>query len=201
MIKKMMLLAVSVGALVAFAVPATASANLQWHTSNGGVTTPVGDSTAKDRVHFEGVLTATPGGAAGPVETTCGVTAVVDVWNANGVPTGSVISVTLLAPAAGCHLVVKANGFTCSITSGTAFGGAVSADTEGNISIAGAGFTNKLEGCPVTKETGAAGTLTGVYNNETSCIDFEESGDLFAGATPVLIDGSLCETTGTLLLK
>ncbi len=124
----------------------------------------------------------------------------VDVWNDNG-PKGQVISAAILAPAAGCHLVVKSNGFTCSITSGTAEGGAVSADTEGNLAIAGAGFTNKLTGCPVTTETSAAGTLTGVYNNETSCIDFEESGDLFSGATPVLIDGSLCETTGTLELK
>jgi hypothetical protein len=194
MLKKMMLLAAAVTALVAFAAPAAASAD-QWYTDTLG-----GEETVtEDEVHFQGTLTATAPGTA----LTCGVTAVVDVSNPGGVATGETTSAAILAPATGCQGVFGGGLFSCPITNGIASAGHINVATGATgVEIEEASFIDFFPStCPAGTVIAAEGPLTGTWNNTGSCIEFSNDGDLETPTgTAVTVDGRLCETTETLTL-
>jgi hypothetical protein len=188
-LKKMLLLASAVMALVAFAAPAAASAD-QWSTDPGGL---IGGATEADHVTLTGNLTATQGpfslGA-------CATTATAELWNEGGVATGETISVHI-ATGPGC--LVKA-GVTpiCNIEEVVAGAGHI--NTSGTaIDIEEAFFVDFLnEGCAIGELAGAEGTLTGTWEEGGHCIVFNNSGDLANEEGPVTVDGSLCNSSLTL---
>ena len=190
-IKKMLLLAASAMALVAFAAPAVASAD-QWYTDPGNVT------VTEDHFWLHGHLNATV--PALGAELTCDITAHITINNGGGHANVEIDEVVLDAPAAGCHGVFG-GVLTCEITAGVAGAGEVHVNGT-SLEVTNAFFLNELEGCAATEEAGASGTLTGTFNNATSCVDFANSGDMTVpglGAA-VFVDGSLCDETGTLTL-
>jgi hypothetical protein len=198
MLKKLTLLAMAVGALIAFAVPATASA-LTWDTN--GV--PIGNEENADKVHFTGTLSSTKGG----LKISCDATANVNLWNNNGAhglvtellltphPTttvGCTVAVFVSIPVGymditNCHVNATANGTPWTVTtSGT-----------NSVTIDGANFTNEFvgtgcaehlkipSGTKVSDKGNAEGEVVG------ECIVFNNSGTFEGGS---LIDGELCPT-------
>jgi hypothetical protein len=186
--KKMLLLAASAMALVAFTAPSAASA-AEWN--------------ATGMRHLQGTLNATLPSAG--AEFTCEATATVNLSNAGGVASATVEEFNILAPATGCHGVFHLPPpfpptITCAITAAIGSAGAIT--TSGTeVTIEEAGFENLLEGCPVTEVAAASGTVTGTFNNATHCLEFANTPGL---ETPteaqVLLDGSVCDTAGTLTL-
>ena len=202
-LKKLMLLLGAAMALAAFAAPA-AQANPEWYTTmTGGSDTTIGTTTATGHtVEFTGELASTAVGGnvvGGP----CGVHAHATLWNGPNGATGEVHSLTITFPCAASSF-----GAPCEIEE------AFSSFEEGawpieattgaeNVSVEGANFTNVYKGCPVIPNgvpIKAEGTATGTYNNTTTCIDFNESGDLEGASGEVTLDGSLCETTKKITL-
>ena len=206
MLKKMMLLAMALGALVAFAVPAAASAST-WDTFEE----PVGESTAEgDEVHFSGTLSSTKSG----LKISCDATANTVLWN--DPEQGAVGEATLSLlnhheETVGCTVAVNVGGGTyadingCHVTpssSGENWTITTSGDT---VAIEGANFVNQFSGCtsigiPDGAKAEASGTATGTVTTKAGfegreCIVFNESGDMEdASHVAVLIDGYLCPT-------
>jgi hypothetical protein len=195
MIKKMMLLAMAVGALLAFGAPATASAGT-WDTN--GI--PLGNEASADSVHFTGTLSSTKSG----LKISCDATVIVDLWNTGGVGHGRVTSLALTSdptPTSGCTVGVNVGGGTyvdvteCHVNA-AAKGLVWTFTTSGNhVTIDSANFTNKFSGAgcqqhlgiPNNTEVSDFGNATGVVESE--CIVFNNSGTFVGGST---IDGLLC---------
>jgi hypothetical protein len=206
MLKKMMLLAMAVGALIALAGPATASASpeLEWETGE----TTIGSTTASgDEVHFTGTLTSTKGA----LKISCEATANVRLWND---PTlgahGEVNSLTLTSDPVGtagctvavntgsgyvdvanCHVDASTKGYPWTVT--TSVSGA-----NHHVTIDNAQFTNKFTGAgcatigiPNNTEVSDSGNATGVATSNGDCINFSNAGTFVGGST---IDGELCAT-------
>jgi hypothetical protein len=145
----------------------------------------------------------------GPLTTgPCLVHTELTVYNVGGVAHGDVNSLTITT-GGGC--VGKILGTECPITAATSSfeegPWTVTATTaEENVTIHGANFTNTYgAGCspfiPNGGQAGASGEATGTFNNETGCVDFNESGDLEnPGGTPIKFTGSLCGAAGTIHL-
>jgi hypothetical protein len=197
----MMLLAMAVGALVAFAAPAAQADVWVTHDSEVGETTETAHT-----VNFTGSLSSTKG----PVKITCAAAAHTKIWNVGGTEaTGEVLDLNLVDP---CTVAVNVGGGTfvdvCEVEEATteAFPWHVNVATGANgIDIEGANFTNKFKGClstlgiPDGAKLGAAGTATGTWTNTGGCIVFSESGDLKdGGGADVKIDGSVCNSSVTL---
>lgn len=206
MIKKMMLLAMAVGALVAFAAPSMASAE-EWAT-NG---TPLGGTTnTGDPIHFTGTLSSTKGAA----KISCNATANATLWNAGGKGTGEA-TLTLSEDPVGtggctvavnfgggyvditnCHVEPRANGVNWTVTT--------KGETE--VDIDNVSFTNTFRGTgcinigiPSGTEITDTGVAEGAFEiNEEgeACLAFSNGGT-FAGGSK--IDGSVC-TAGALEL-
>jgi len=206
MLKKMMLLAMAVGALVAFAAPATASAspNLSWETGSNvlGSTKATGDA-----VTFTGTLTSTKGA----LKISCNASSVVDLWND---PTlgahGEVTSLSLTADPVGtagctvaanlgsgyvdianCHVDGSTSNFPWTVTTGVS-------GANHHVTIDKAKFTNKFTGAgcatigiPNNFEVSDEGNATGVVGSGGDCIVFNNSGTFTGGST---IDGEICAT-------
>jgi hypothetical protein len=187
MLKKLTMLAMAVGAFAAFAVPATASADV-WNEPG--------------EYHFEGHLNATV--PALGLEFTCDVTAVVHAEN-TPTATGQVTELNALTGNPNCHMVQPASATTCTITGAVlGAGGIVAATGETGVQIAEASFLNELEGCKVTPIAEAKGTATGTWNNNGSCIEFNKDPHLVT-TLPITglaleLDGKLCTTEGEELL-
>jgi hypothetical protein len=189
-LKKMLLLASAVMALVAFAAPAAASAD-QWYTDPGEVL--IGGSGAKDDVTLTANLTFTQGSISVGA---CVASITAELWNAGGVATGETIGIWI-APGPGC--VVKVGGTPiCNIENVEIGAGHV--NTSGAaIDIESVFFFDKFsEGCAIGQEGGAEGTLTGTWEAGGHCIVFNEDGDLQNESGEVTVDGTLCNPALTL---
>jgi len=195
MFNKMMLLAMAVGALVAFAAPATASAST-WDTE--GV--PI---VGEDEVHFTGTLSSTKGG----LKISCNATANVDVWNDETLGAhGEVTSLTLSPDPEGtdgCTVAVLTVAGYVDLTNCHVAGTAENlpgwtVTTNGNhLTIDSAAFVNRFtgagclqhlgipEGFEVTDTGNAEGEVVG------GCIVFSNAGPFVNGSR---IDGQLCAT-------
>ena len=199
MLKKMMLLAMAVGALVAFAAPA-AQAD-EWYTGEEtiGTTTQTGDA-----VEFTGLLKFTLGNnTLGP----CLVHAQTILWNDNGNATGEVVGFQITGP---CDVQVHPNAVFptafCSATPTAQVSAEepwhVNIDGETGVQILGANFTNHFSaGCQsigfpstITATATEAGATAQAVNRVTGeedelCLVFNESGHFNNG---VRIDGEVC---------
>jgi hypothetical protein len=188
-IKKMLVLAASAMALVAFAAPAAASAD-SW--SETGM------------FHLTGHLNATV--PAIGAEFTCDVTATVNLFNneETNEAEGEVESATGAGGTEGCHGIFGGGALTCGISNVFLTGGHISVDATTGVHVAEASFFDILPGCVATEEAGAAGDLTGQFSNADHCIHYENSGDLVTviegNVVPVFVDGKLCPTEGSLEL-
>jgi hypothetical protein len=188
--KKMLALAASVMALVAFATTSPASA-AKWN--------------ATGMRHLQGTLNATIPLPSGD-EFTCEVTATVNLSNAGGVASATTEEFNILAPATGCHGVFPLPPpfppeITCAITAATGLAGAIT--TSGTeVTVEEAGFENLLEECPVTTKAEASGTVTGTFNNTTHCLHFANTPGLETSVGgEVFLDGDVCDTAKTLELS
>jgi hypothetical protein len=189
-IKKMLVLAASAMALVAFAAPAAASAD-SWNTPA--------------MYHLTGHLNATV--PAAEAEFTCDVTATVNLFN-NEVTEqaeGEVESATGAGGTEGCHGVFSGGALTCGISEVFLTGGHITTDATTGVHVEEASFRDILPGCVATEEAGAAGDLTGQFSNKDHCIHYENSGDLLTiikgNVVEVFVDGKLCPTEGSLELE
>ena len=195
-IKKMMLLASALSAIVAFAAPAAASAHLEWYTDPGNVTL-----TGTAQAHFVGELqTSVP--ASGLVNEFCPVTFAGSASNnANGahafITEGSVETPcpTNLS-AFGCEVEevtfnLGENGWTLTTT------------TPDIVQIHEVTFTNvNTAPCAafgLPHEVSTAGTISGTLTAEAGpegedCVDFNEEGGLKleANNVNVRLEGQLC---------
>jgi hypothetical protein len=183
MLKKLTMLAMAVGALAAFAVPATASADV-WNEPG--------------EYHFEGHLNVTVPAAG--LEFTCDVTARVHLEN-TPTATGQVTELNALTGNPNCHMVQPATTTTCAITGMAMNAGALVAATGATgVQITEAGYFLEMQGCPVTPIMAAEGTATGTWNNNGSCIEFHKDPHLVT-TLPITglaleLDGKLCTTEG-----
>lgn len=203
-IKKMMLLASALAALVAFAAPAAASAHLEWYESGTPDVTLEGTATA----HFVGNLqTSVPSGL---VNESCPVTFVGKASNnANGahafIEEGNVSTPcpTNLS-AFGCEVAqVK---FPALEEEGGGGSWTLTTTTPDIVQIHEVTFTNVYtEACAafgIEHEVSAEGTVTGTLTNEAGpnkedCVDFNETGGLKTETVPpeeVTIEGRVCLT-------
>ena len=193
--KKMLLLAVSAMALVAFAVPAAAQANApEWLTEGVAITEP-------EELHVEGELTSlsSTGLKTGP----CNATLVGTAENVNGmahgtVSGGAVTNPPCLTNKAGC----QANSVTLNIPpAGWTLTGTTVTGGEGvEVPVSFTNHYNSAANCglPVTAVT-ASGTATGVVVE--GCLSFEGHNDelsAFGGAVKVDLEGVVCDTHLTL---
>jgi hypothetical protein len=185
-IKKMLVLLGAAMALVAFAAPAMAQAEDKWS------------------IEGESELTGTLTSTSGALAVTCEVHAVVDFWNET---TATAEVTSFVITAATCKTTV--DKFGCTIKTAGPIGAPWHVDVatgEGGINITEAGFFNEftgtncaLVGIPAGVALPATGDATGTWNNATSCIDFNESGDLVGVKGEVLLDGSVCASNGITL--
>lgn len=194
--KKMLLLAVSAMALVAFAVPAAAQANApEWLTEG----TPI---AGEENLHIVGELSSlsSTGLTTGPCEVTFEGTAV----NANSMASGSIEAGTVSAPCATNKAGCEATNVTLNIPAGGwVITGTTVTEGEG-VEIQNASFTNHYNsaancGLPVASVT-ATGTVTGIVT-EDGCVSFEGHKDemnAFGGLVKVDIEGEVCDTHLTL---
>ena len=184
MFKKLTLLALAVGALVAFAVPAVASADTWTINGQSLTTTPV----AFDGTGEMSATTATPLGTVrlGP----CHVEVEGNIWNQ---PTGhgEVEDFRINAP---CPVSVGGKQICTIEEAGSGgFPWTIQVQAGTRIDISGANFTDVFNAnCPLGPGAGASGTATGTYSNATSGIVFNEDGDM---KTPtggnVFLDGGV----------
>lgn len=206
--KKLMLLAMAVGALVAFAVPAMASAD-KWVTDETGGGSIGTTTETADEVEFTGALSSTSGPVtSGP----CEVHALVDVWNVNG--TDATAEVTDFTITTRCPvtspLPIIPPGCELAEASSEGVPWHVDIDDETNVTITGANFTNVYDPLctpPLPETATAEGDATGEFVNRTTggttegCIVFNNAGDLVTvpGGTPVTINGEVCAPHLTLV--
>jgi len=189
-IKKMLVLAASAMALVAFAAPAAASAD-SW--------------TEEGMFHLTGHLTFTLGGTGGP-EFTCDVTATVELSNneETGEAEGEVESATGAGGTEGCHGIFGGGALTCSMSEVFLTGGHINVDATTGVHVEEFSLLYIMPGCAATERAGWAGDLTGQFSNADHCIHYADSGDLATiiggNVVPVLVDGKLCTTEGSLEL-
>jgi hypothetical protein len=199
MLKKMMLLAMAVGALVAFAAPAQAD---DWYLDE----VKIGEGEeSKETVSFTGTMTT----IKGPVRTVCAVHTDTTIWN---IFIGAFSWIDEDEKTAPCTVAVNVGGGTyvdvCEvdevITEGFPWNVNIATGTNG-IDIEGYNFSHKFKGClstlgiPDGTKLGAAGTLTGTWNNTGGCMEFNNSGDLKdPGGNPVTVSGSICNSSVTL---
>jgi opacity protein-like surface antigen len=193
--KKMLLLAVSAMALVAFAVPAAAQAEApEWLTEGSPI-------TSAEELHLEGEWNSvmSTGLEIGP----CAVTFSGAVENANGMAGGRITAGNVAAPC-------STNKENCSVTAvtlnipegGWNLTGTTVTEQEG-VEIQNASFTRHFNsaancGLPVTSVT-ATGTVTGIV--EEGCLSFEGHPDnmsAFGGLVKVDLQGVVCDTHLTL---
>jgi hypothetical protein len=195
--KKMLLLAVSAMALVAFAAPAAAQANApEWLT--GGVSI-----AGEDEIHVEGELSSlsSTGLTTGP----CNVTLTGTAKNENGMAAGSITGGTVSKPCTTNKAGCEATDVTLNIGAGWAITGATVTGVEG-VEIIGASFTNHYNsasacGLPVASVT-ASGTVTGIVTEGGECISLENHKDdmsAFGGLVTVDLEGVVCGTNGLTL--
>lgn len=202
-IKKMMLLASALAALVAFAAPAAASAHLQWYTDPGDTLL---SGTAD--LHIVGNLsTSVP--ETGLENKSCPVTFTGTASNSGpgGAAHGVIESGSVSGP---CETNLSA--FGCNVESVTlnfgANGWTVTTETPDHVIIDNVTFTNHYsEACgafeipPAVPAAGSVeGTLTPEPNaNNEDCVVFEEAGGMavetLSGPGPaVTLDGEVCIT-------
>jgi hypothetical protein len=188
MLKKMMLLAMAVGALAAFAAPSMVSAN-EWYTGEE----TIGNSTESgDAVHFTGKMTLTRSG----LRFICNATSNVVLWNEAGAAVGEA-SLTLAGPCTVEALVivpttwVHING--CSVNPSTS-GENWPISTSGSVvAIEESNYEIEFQGCgvlgiPNGSKISDGGTMTGVVEGE--CLVFAGAGDL----PNTVVDGFICPT-------
>ena len=187
MFKKLTLLALALGALVAFAVPAVASADT-WTAGGESVGSTIATGTAFDGTGEFGFTTASPLGTVkfGP----CHAEVEGNIWNQ---PTGhgGVEEFRINAP---CPITIGGKQI-CSIeeAGSVGFPWTIQVQAGTRIDISGANVTQVFNAnCPLGPGFGFAGTATGTYSNATSGIVFNEDGHM---KTPtggnVFLDGGL----------
>lgn len=209
MLKKITMLALAVGALVAFAAPATASASLFWETAED----PLGSTTASgDTVVFHGTLSWTTAG----LKHSCNVTSNIRLWNdpiagAHGEVTsltfspdpegaqGCTVAVNLGAEiyvdVTACHSLRSASGLPWTIRIGESMGGSHHVtidDFAYTTEFAGSGCPQHL-GIPSGTKLSDTDDMTGEV--EGHCIGFTNAGMM--GNT---MEGELCATQTDLRL-
>jgi hypothetical protein len=189
-IKKMLVLAASAMALVAFAAPAAANAD-SW--------------TESGMFHLTGHLNFTI--PAQGAEYTCDFTATVNLFNneETNEAEGEGESLTAAGGTEGCHAVFSGGTLTCGLSGMFLTGGHISTDAATGVHVEEFIFLDILPGCQATERFGASGDLTGQFSNEDHCIHYADSGDLAmiinGNVVPVLVDGELCPTEGILELE
>lgn len=207
MLKRMILLASALAALVAFVAPAAASAAApEWYTDPGDVTLAEGEEEA---IHIVGELTSTAGFESGP----CAVTFTGVAENENGMAGGAITAGNIKNTEScntslpGCTFIghVNLNGTNSWPITGVEITG------EPGIEIREATFTNTYsEFCQTTygvpAEVSATGTATGIVTTELnqngeSCVTFDNHPDDMVvevggvhTTTAVDIDGEVCVT-------
>jgi hypothetical protein len=201
-IKKMMLFASALAALVAFAAPAAASAHLQWYTDPGNVLLE-----GEEELHVVGELsTSVP--ASGLVNELCPVTFTGTASNtgpegaAHGVLNGGNVNegeeCATNVSFAGCNVEEATLNFGTS-------GWTLTTSTPDHVTIDNATFTNfYTAGCAAFKiphVVPASGSVEGTLTNNAGpngedCISFEESTGLAVegGGPAVTLDGEVCIT-------
>jgi hypothetical protein len=188
-IKKMLVLAASAMALVAFAAPAAASAD-SW--SETGM------------FHLAGHLNFTI--PAQGANYTCDVTATVNLFNneETNEAEGEVESATGAGGTEGCHGIFGGGALTCGISNMFLTGAHISVDATTGVHVEEFSLFYILPGCVASEEAGWAGDLTGQFSNADHCIHYENSGDLVTviegNVVPVFVDRKLCPTEGSLEL-
>lgn len=185
LMKKAMVVAAVAG--VAAAAPAVASADV-W---SNGITTPYSGTAV---AHGSLTLTVLANGA----ETTCDVTAVMDLDNPGGVAHGEVTNFLLGADAGGtCDTTVEG----CDVTA-AAVGASLpwTISTSGtNATISGIAFANTYTGadCPLSGvPVGATGAITGSVSGNS--VVFSGAGPLSSTFGPATVSGSVAveDTSG-----
>lgn len=201
MLKRMILLASALAALVAFVAPAAASAAApEWYTDPGDVTL-----AGQEEIHIVGNLTSTAGFGSGP----CAVTFTGVAENENGMAGGAVTAGNINNTEScntslpGCTFIghVNLNGTNSWPITGVEITG------EPGIEIREATFTNTYSSfCQSTygvpAEVSATGTATGIVTTEPnqngeSCVTFDNHPDDMVvenTTTAVDIDGEVCVT-------
>lgn len=197
-LKKIALLAVSAMALLAFAIPAVASAD-QWYTGAETIT--------EDHFTLDGELLASaPEVAGGTTLGFCPVEADVTFTNPGGSATAEVSELRIDSTPEECIAEAAGGLIKCDITAAGGLGPypwhVDVATGEDGIEITGAGFFNIFPaGCPLGEGVTASGTATGTWSNESHCIEFNEDGDLEApSGAKVFVTGAVCDTSETLEL-
>lgn len=192
--KRVLLLAVSVMALVAFSVPAAAQANApEWLTEGVAITEP-------EELHIVGELgsLSSTGLTNGPCEVTLEGVA----ENTNGMAGGNIEGGAVNTPCPTNKANCEVSSFTLNIGAGWNVTGATVTGGEG-FEIKNASYTKHFNsaancGLPITSVT-ATGTITGTI--EEGCLSFEGHKDemnAFGGLVKVDLEGTFCDTHLTL---
>jgi hypothetical protein len=151
MLKKMMLLAMAVGALVAFAVPASASAQPMFLHEGEPIAEGGETETFRGHVEFTGGITCAEAHATVHITTN---DASIDGFEVSGcVTTGTLAAI-------GCSV----NTVTPTITAGTGNGWPVDINSESDLSITGPSIDNTLNGCALPAVNVTGGTVTATVN-------------------------------------
>lgn len=215
MLKKLMLLAMAVGALVAFSASAAQADEWYTHVEGQDVTVGLGPENAHE-AEFTGELSSTALG--GIVKSgDCEVHALVNVWNEESedgsvTGTGEVTNFTITTnppcPVTSSNPEIVPLPEGCVIEKATSedFPWHVSVLPETGIAIGDenkpANFTNFYSGCtpPLPPSATAEGVATGTAVNGEGevCIVFANAGDLSGALGPVTIDGEVCAPNLTL---
>jgi hypothetical protein len=198
-IKKMLLLSAMAFAAVAFAAPAGAQAAFPfWFTTTGGGDVKVGGPEEFESVTIEGSVSVTVSGVRiGP----CTIHSEGKVWNEEEMGEGVIDEFKFLGPCttslSGCEITeASAGGLPWPVT-------LLDLNTKTPVDISEVGWTYTWgAGCikygiPNGTQTNVNGTITGKFDNFSSCARFENDGDLISGGKPALLDGSACFITET----
>ncbi|HEV7769987.1 MAG TPA: hypothetical protein VGO66_04915 [Solirubrobacterales bacterium] len=192
MIRKMMLLTGMALALVAFAAPAVASAEL-WYSQETEEPLPEETESEVGAYTAKGMLTLTLGGLTTP----CEVELAGFLWNDETVGTGSVLSLTLLKEC-------QTNIMACKVEKLTAPG---LPENPWKLKITA---LNKVDVSNITMQyhytagcepfigkpnltTSVAGTAKSTFNNNFSALEWNEAGELKqeSNGAAVKLDGEL----------
>jgi hypothetical protein len=196
-VKKMLLLAGSAMALVAFAVPAAAHASTpEWLTEGAPI-------AGEDEIHVEGEFSwlSYSGFTVGPCEVTLEGAAKNENAMAAGSITGGSVVNSCLTNKAGC----EAKEVTLNFGADWAITGATVTGVEG-VEITGVRYIthfNSAASCGLPIATFlVTGTVTGTVTEGGECISLENHSDdlsALAGLFPVDLEGFLCSTNGLTL--
>ncbi len=191
-IKKMLMFASAIAALVAFAVPAVASA-AEWYVDPGGNVANKTTLNADTNVTGTGRLSFTAGGLeSGP----CNVDFAATITNMGGNAKAVINSFTITTPCPtnlsflGCEVESASN----NTEEGAEWGVSTEGDTA---TIEGVSFTNHYnsacQGLGVPAEATAEGNAVGEIETGTGCIKFENAGELESAVIgPGELNGQVC---------